>query len=231
MIAGMLDRSSQIAVQRPVVVPTPLPTQPFSSGRPLLTSYYHDFPPECERAVTLLDQPEVQHFGSWHRTTVLHPDLRPTNVLLVQNRSTAFEPGPSGSVYYSFFSSEERHREREVLPFAIAVQRLIESDQLSVARTMLEAAPIHVVNDSLILCLRRVLAPPVVQRTSKRDVDRRTEYEWLRTEGHRYRGQWVAVLGNQLLAVAPTLRELRRRISTMTLAHPPLLQRVEAEDD
>jgi hypothetical protein len=119
----------------------------------------------------------------------------------------------------------------EALPFAIAVRRLVDSERLKAARTMLETVPANLLNDSLILRLRRVLAPPIVSRTTKTDVDREPEYDWLRTEGHNYRGQWVALLGRRLLAVAPTLRELRASIRMIPLAHPPLIQRVEARND
>ena len=97
-----------------------------------------------------------------------------------------------------------------VQPFLFAVRGLIESEQLSAARHLLHAVPAYILSDPLVVKLRSVLAPPVVKQIDKRDVDRSQEYDWLRTEGHKFRGRWVALERNQLLASAPSLRKLQR---------------------
>lgn len=117
--------------------------------------------------------------------------------------------------------------EPDVQPFVIAIRGLIESEQLPAARQMLNAAPAYILSDPLVVKLRSVLAPPIVKPVDKRDVDRNEEYEWLRTEGHKYRGCWVALDGNNLLAVARTLRELQETLKARDLTRPPLLHRVD----
>jgi hypothetical protein len=117
--------------------------------------------------------------------------------------------------------------EQNAVPFVMAVRRLIETEQLFAAREMLAAAPTHILTDPLVARLRSILSPPVVKRVQKRDVDRTREYEWLGTDGHKYRGRWVALDGNRLLAVASSLRELREQLRTVALTHPPLLHRVD----
>jgi hypothetical protein len=109
----------------------------------------------------------------------------------------------------------------------MAVRGLIESERLTAARRVLNAAPSYILSDPLVVRLRSILAPPVVNRVDKRDVDRSREYEWLRTEGYKYRGRWVALEDNHLLASAPSLRELRESLKAMALARPPLLHRVD----
>lgn len=92
---------------------------------------------------------------------------------------------------------------------------------------MLNSVPTYILTDPLVARLRSVLALPVVTRVPKRDVDRTLEYEWLRTEGSKYRGRWVALDGNNLLATAASLRELRELLKSVALPRPALLHRLE----
>ena len=48
--------------------------------------------------------------------------------------------------------------------------------------------------------------------------DRRADYEWLRVNGDRFRGRWVALDGGTLVASAATLRELSAA-GTLVLAN------------
>ncbi len=122
---------------------------------------------------------------------------------------------------------EPLSQEHDVQPFVMAVRALIGSERLAAARQMLNTAPTYILSDPLVARLRSVLAPPVVKRVSKRDVDRSQEYEWLRTHMHEYRGCWVALHAGSLVASAPTLRELQGRLRAMSLPWPPLLHRVD----
>jgi hypothetical protein len=114
----------------------------------------------------------------------------------------------------------------DVQSFVIAIRGLIESEQLPIARQLLNAAPAYILSDPLVVKLRAILAPPVVKRVGKRDIDRGQEYEWLKTEGHKYRGWWVALEGGRLVGSARTLRELQKTLKTLALSRPPLLHRV-----
>ncbi|MBI2219132.1 MAG: hypothetical protein HYU51_17760 [Candidatus Rokubacteria bacterium] len=118
-------------------------------------------------------------------------------------------------------------QEHDVRPFVMAVRGLIESERLDTARQMLYAAPPYILSDPLVARLRSILAPPVVKRVHKRDLDRRQEYDWLRTHGHQYRGQWVALDGATLLVSAATLRELQERLRAVPVTNRPFLHRVD----
>ncbi|HVQ74132.1 MAG TPA: hypothetical protein VMT79_01195 [Candidatus Binatia bacterium] len=107
-----------------------------------------------------------------------------------------------------------------------SLRHLIEAARLTAARQLLDAAPLGVLNDPVMMRLRAALAPPVVTRIQRRDVDRQREYEWLRTEGPRYRGCWVALEGNTLVASAKTLRELRKDLQGRR-NEPLLLHRID----
>ena len=97
------------------------------------------------------------------------------------------------------------------------VRALVEAGKLQEAReltvTFLEIWP----DDSRLLTAARVLAPPSFQshKSERRYIPRDVEHEWLRQHAKDYSGQWVALLGDQLLtsgkelgAVMATLRGL-----------------------
>jgi hypothetical protein len=117
--------------------------------------------------------------------------------------------------------------EADVQPFALALKTLLESEQLTPARRMLDAAPAHILTDPLVARMRALLAPPVVKRVERRDSDRSQEYRWLRTEAPNYRGRWVALDGERVVASAESLSELREALKTLPLPRAPLLHRID----
>lgn len=117
--------------------------------------------------------------------------------------------------------------EHDIHNFQLAIKRLIENEHLQAARRMFEAVPLHLFSDPLLLGLRAVLAPPVVKRLQKQDVERSNEYDWLRDEGHKYRGKWVALQGKRVLSAASTLRTLRQQLQSMKLTRPPLIHHIQ----
>jgi len=119
-------------------------------------------------------------------------------------------------------------RERnEVHPYIVGLRDLVERDQIAAARRMLGALPLRFLDDPEVSRLHRALATPTVRKTEKRDIDRRNEYDWIRSNQHAYRGQWVALDGDQLLASAASLRELRERLRAIQPALPPLIHRIQ----
>ncbi len=230
MLTITLDPSKRLVVQRPVESALPPPPGPLSAGfgslaehqpeRPGAGLYERNFPPIL--AYRAMQRETGSTLDSISKLTAgLPPEssirgLRaswPTfGETLIISPARLAEPVP---------------QERDAVPFVMAVRRLIESEQLVPARQMLAAAPTRILTDPLVARLRSILAPPVVKRVQKRDVDRTREYEWLRTDGHKYRGRWVALDGDRLLAVASSLRELREQLKTVAFTHPPLLHRVD----
>ena len=144
-------------------------------------------------------------------TRALHPRAELHHHRAVRNRPIAIRDRDSrgraaatvisscGRACWSFGPDSGRQRwSAAVRPFVMAVRELIETEQITTARHMLDAAPAYVLGDPLVARLRSVLAPPVVKRLQKRDVDRSQEYEWLRAHGREYRGRWVALSGGKL---------------------------------
>src|SRR4051794_2349160 len=52
--------------------------------------------------------------------------------------------------------------------------------------------------------------------------DRQDTFEWLRQNAAKYKGQWVAVLGTDLIAASPDLDEVREAVRSRNLPALPL---------
>lgn len=115
----------------------------------------------------------------------------------------------------------------DVLPYVNLILDLIEREQIVAARRMLDAAPPTMVSDRRVGRLRRVLAEPSISVSTKRDVDRRREYQWIRDNKQRYQGQWVALDEGLLLASAGSLRQLLEQLKPLRAERPPLLHHVQ----
>lgn len=125
-------------------------------------------------------------------------------------------------------SAPEHAAEDQSLLCVIAVRALLERGQTVRARVVLDAALMTVGPNPTLLRLQRLLEPPRVTPVARTDRDRTPEYRWLREHGPEYRGQWVAVLGDRLMACAPSFRELRARLAAQTLPYPPLVEHILA---
>jgi len=108
-------------------------------------------------------------------------------------------------------------------PFVSLIRILIESDQISKARAMVNALPQEAIRESQLRALRRVLAPPKVATAKTTDVDRGPEYQWLKDHEREFQGQWVAVDGGQLLLAASSLKKLLEGLRGLKLTRPPLI--------
>jgi hypothetical protein len=104
------------------------------------------------------------------------------------------------------------------------IRALLMEGRILDARDVLEAADPSLPIDPK---LRELLAPARVWTSDVRDVDRSREYHWLRTQSGRYRGQWVALVGPDLVASAPSLQELRARLAALPPAGSPLIHRID----
>ncbi|CAE6703385.1 DUF5678 domain-containing protein [Nitrospira defluvii] len=114
----------------------------------------------------------------------------------------------------------------ELAFYTQAIRQALEAEQLSYARSLLAAIPLNLASTEQVEGLRKVLAPPTVTRTQVHDVDRTQEFMWLKTESHKYRGQWVAIEGDRLVANSHNLRELREILSNLKPTPSVLIHRV-----
>jgi len=71
--------------------------------------------------------------------------------------------------------------------------------------------------------LHHVLRPFEVRPAPGLNIpDRRDTYEWLRQNADRYKGQWVAVLGTDLIAASPDLHSVHEIVRSRNLPYLPL---------
>ena len=116
---------------------------------------------------------------------------------------------------------------RDFTPYVTLVRELIERVQIGAARRLLATASLELLTDASLVSLQQVLAPARVRVVKRADVDRAREYRWLAAHAERYRGQWVAVDGENLLAHAALLKELREFLKALAPQRPPLVHHID----
>ncbi len=227
MLIATLDPFKQLAAQRRPVGPALPASGSFLVGRVFHSECQFALPAQYERAFWFVEARRfpISKVGIGFVSNPEFPE--PTVGLLVREPRQSPASFGEGHTIPAARPLESAGQERDALPFLVAARRFIEDGCVAAAREMLSSAPGYVLSDPLVARLRSVVAPPVVTPTRNLDVDRTLEYEWLQTEGYKYRGRWVALEGNNLLATGATLREVRELLKTLVPARPPLLHRLD----
>lgn len=92
------------------------------------------------------------------------------------------------------------------------------------ARALVAEAIERGIQDERLVKLQEILAPARVRGTRPADEpDRTGELRWIETHGDSYRGQWVALLGNDLLAHSSNLKEVASKLDENPPPVRPLL--------
>jgi hypothetical protein len=109
-------------------------------------------------------------------------------------------------------------------PYVTLLRELLEKGRIWEARNLLEIAGDAVPQDSKI---REALAPPRIKKSPEKGFDRSAEFNWLKTKAAAYRGKWVALLDEQLLASADSLRDLLSKVRAIKPERKPLIHRID----
>ncbi len=109
--------------------------------------------------------------------------------------------------------------------YAGRIRALLESDRIVQARELVSEALQSNPGDPEILNLYEVLKPPRGKPRQIIDSDRSQEFEWMIRNREAYRGRWVAVEGDRLVADAASFAELQSRIQD--LDGVPLVHRID----
>ncbi|MBN1461663.1 MAG: hypothetical protein JXA57_19195 [Armatimonadetes bacterium] len=89
------------------------------------------------------------------------------------------------------------------------ISRLVGEGRVREARESLRRALALFPESAHLRQWQELLAPPRVRRVKEaRTPSRQREREWLKLHAHEYRGQWVALAGERLLAAGPTFGEV-----------------------
>jgi len=112
--------------------------------------------------------------------------------------------------------------------FLEEIHRIFESGTLRGAREVaargLELYPDHPELQRLHHALRPHEARPV---PGYRVPDRQDTFAWLNENEEKYHGQWIAILGTDLIAASPSFKEVYQAALKANLPAPPLLHFVE----
>lgn len=71
--------------------------------------------------------------------------------------------------------------------------------------------------------LREVLSPPRIRRSNVKGVDRSPEFHWLKTHADAHQGEWVALVGEDLVASSDSLKELLAKLDQLRFEREPLV--------
>ncbi len=106
------------------------------------------------------------------------------------------------------------------------IRELVEQDYVGGARKLLAEALEKGERDEELLSWQRVLAPAVsriVKKDEEPKLDPMLDVNWIRQHWDEYRGQWVALVGGELLASSPSLEEVTSHLKKNPPTRRPLL--------
>jgi hypothetical protein len=107
------------------------------------------------------------------------------------------------------------------------IRRLVEEDRVGAARKLVEEALRQSPNDPALLGWKEILAPGRVFGRLPVSLGGTAEQRWFAAQAKQYSGQWVAVLGEELLAHAPTLQELSAKLKQHAPKNLPVIRHIE----
>jgi hypothetical protein len=107
------------------------------------------------------------------------------------------------------------------------IRALLHSGDFRGARALVAEAREHGSTEPELEKLEKLVAPPTHKLSPARGFDRSAEIQWLREHGAKYRGQWVAVMGSELLGHASDLRDLMKHLRAEAPETPALLHFIE----
>ena len=188
----------------------------------------HDVHPALERP-----WPRIVS-DSYHReflgtTTRLDTCQAVATYTFVENR-TAITPLPTQPplVHISF----PRSPTPDAQPFLLIerVKHLLDQQMIRDARRTLEIGSSRYPANRQIASLLRAISPGRVSPTGWTSSGREWETAWIKQHGHEYRGKWIALDGDRLIAFAATLSELLANLDTRTKREkPPFIQHLMSE--
>ena len=115
--------------------------------------------------------------------------------------------------------------------YAARIRDLVERDRVTGARKLILEALERFPDHPKLISWQKALSPAkVIQVGGPRDRDRTPEFRWLDAHGPEYKGEWVAVLGDRLLAHGPDYGELNARLDKLPEEEfPPLVVWIQDE--
>lgn len=107
------------------------------------------------------------------------------------------------------------------------IRRLVEEDKVGAARKLVEEALRENADEPGLVYWKEVLAPARVFGRTPVRLEDAAEFAWFAAHVEEYKGQWVAILGEELLAYASTLPELSAKLKELAPKDLPLVYHIE----
>jgi uncharacterized protein DUF5678 len=121
-----------------------------------------------------------------------------------------------------------RKPELDTRPYAERIRELVEQDRIGAARKLVAEALENGEHDEELLQWQRVLAPArFLGFSDELDPDRTPEMNWVTAHREEYRGQWVAVAEDRLVAHSEDIQEVYSAAKAVKLNRRPLLLYIE----
>ena len=102
------------------------------------------------------------------------------------------------------------------------VKHLLNQQKIRDARKALELGSIKFPENREIANLLCVVSPGRVVEIDRVSIGRHREISWIKQHGHKYRGKWIALDGDVLVAFAENLRELDGKIVILHQKEQPV---------
>lgn len=106
------------------------------------------------------------------------------------------------------------------------VKDLLENGAVDKARKILESQSVAFMSDERLLKLSRVIRPGRVVTHDTRGPDRKAEMAWIKSNASDYKGKWVAVLGDSLVASGKDLKSVLASVRKQQFKTQPLIHRI-----
>lgn len=106
------------------------------------------------------------------------------------------------------------------------IRALLSEGLLRDARTVVAEAQRRFPNNEALYALSKLTAPSKATRSAVRFPRREEELRWLDKHREQYKGRWVALLGNELIASADTMKQLLDAVTAKNIEGSPLIHKV-----
>lgn len=117
--------------------------------------------------------------------------------------------------------------EDEPRSYVDRIRELVEQERIGAARALVAEAAALGAREEGLEGWQKVLAPAkVLRRLPADEPDRTEDIRWLDTHWQEYRGQWVALLGGELLAYAASLKDVLAKLGERSVGKRALLHRI-----
>jgi len=151
--------------------------------------------------------------------------LHPATAGHFRARRAAIRSAPARQPFIHFNASRSSTRGAQPFPLIEHVKRLLQQQKIRDARHALELGSIWYPESRQVAKLLQAISPGRASPTDHVTNGRERETVWIRQHGHKYRGQWIALDEDHLIAFESTLKGLLAKIvSEHERARSPFVQ-------